>query len=172
MLELLDERSLKDWAVHSGWVSYADGRFIASSPAVQCYRTINYETALCGADLAESFLNDFLPTRVTSGVFSVYRIFPYDSATVGVFQHLLYLYGKGIVEGKHFRFHIADDYGGLLCAMSWCLACGWNFDFVADGYRYGVSGDDDEFVDVFWEAGEIMKPDALKILEAWESQKI
>ena len=120
--------------------------------------------------MADAFLNEFLPTRVAAGVFSVYRIFPFGSATVGVFQHFLHLYGKGTVEANSFRFHITDDCGGLLCAMSWCLACGWNFDFVAEDCRYGVSGDDDEFVDVFGEKGEIMKPAVPKILEAWEAE--
>ena len=38
--------------------------------------------------------------------------------------------------------------------MSWCLACGWEFDFLATQCGFGVRVDEDELLTVFWREGE------------------
>jgi hypothetical protein len=63
-----------------------------------------------------------------------------------------------ITSTQDFRFEFKDDDGGLVSVMSWCIACGWEFDFLARAPHFAIRTDNDEQIAICWPEGVQLKP--------------
>ncbi|MGD0768167.1 MAG: hypothetical protein ABSB42_08230 [Tepidisphaeraceae bacterium] len=155
-LKLLSSDALSSWITDSHWLKLSNDRIIPNK-LVECYEIAFANDGNAAAAFAGGLLTDFVPERIGSGIIWIYQIFPPEEAQIRVIHQTLHLYGYEKVSTQDFRFHFQQDYGGLLSCLSWCLACGWGFYFLAESRQIFFRGSNENILDICWARDEKMK---------------
>lgn len=151
-MRILNAKQLNEYLNCHGWASVIDGRIAASISTIQY--TGNFEPhGIVGSDLAHIFLNELSPGPIKSGVLQIVGICPNSSDQTAIISYMSLTAGFDTPKLPPIRLRFDDNYYGLVAMMSWSLACGWQWDFIADDHDYIVSAGSDETVSVVWNSG-------------------
>src|SRR5687768_15830368 len=128
MMKILSESQFRTWIAATGWLRCAERSIDAMLPAI-VYTGGCDASGYSASDVAQFLLRDVVDASHGSGVLWVFETFPLDEPPLKVFRLLTGAFGAPAAEPAAWRFEFSDDSGAALCAVSWCLACGWGFHF-------------------------------------------
>ncbi len=141
-MRVIGEGEMVDWLANRGWKELPSGRVHAQFPVTVFTGTFD-TSATVAADMASLLLCELIEDQISSGSLHVFRIFPFEEPAIKIFQQFLELYGIPAVAYGNFRFEFANEFSSLLFAVTWCMACGWEFNFVGGSNRFAITTDDD-----------------------------
>ncbi len=172
-MEVANEASVIAWLAANGRTLVRPGGFSSPDAPGEAYRLSFDVHGTPASDVAELALNEFLPTRVDSGLFRVIRISHAASAELAVFDQLVRPAGPAgkVAGGPAHRLVVENEYGLLLAAMSWAMVCGWQFEFVATGGSYGMSSREEGDLRLEWAAGTPLHGRVTELIANLELQR-
>ena len=166
-MRLIKSSEFQAAITRNAWTAISNGRVAVTLPAL-CYETTFDPCGIVGADMSDCVLNQFMRGRIDSGLLQVVRTSGNSPSDGIVIDCMLSLEGYSGVPSSEYRFEFSQDYVGLASTMAWCLACGWEFDFLATRCPFGIRTGLDETLAVFWREGQPLNdtvPELLKNLE-------
>jgi len=149
------------------WAAVVNGRVVIKS-AARCYTTDFECGGIVGADMSEILLNEFFAGDIDSGLLQVVAGDPSSRHQGAVINYMLNLMGQESRSIYEFNFQFQAEGLALLAVMSWCLACGWEFDFLATKRRFGVRVERNNELSVFWDERETLTPTTPELLKNLE----